>query len=417
MFKLGLNNIKNFCPRAVDLFSYDNNVSSYIKYLIKNNKVAGSFRVTNISLIERQVMLWKRQLPDIAPYYAVKCNPDPVILNVLAKMGVNFDCATQGEIRLVTEKCGVFPDRIIYANPAKMVHHLVYAKSIGVNFSVFDSKDELLKLSKIPNQKFELLLRIATDDKDSICKFSNKFGANPKDAENLLTYANSLGLPVVGVSFHVGSGCGDANTYTKSLSNAADIFAIASKIGMPRMKIVDIGGGFPGNSTGYGGKNMPSFQEIASTVRLGIHEFRKKFENDPSIQFIAEPGRFFVADAVTVATHIYARKGDNQDSQSLYIDDGVYGTFNNVIYDHANPRPCKIIFDKNGQFKMLHTAIFGPTCDGLDQICKADNTLLTYCCEGDWLEWENMGAYTHTASFIFNGYDHYPGKFYCFMSS
>ena len=193
MLKLGLNNIKNFCPKAVDLFSYDNNISSFIKYLIKNNKVTSSFRVTNLSSIERQVMLWKRQLPDVTPYYAVKCNPDPVILNVLGKMGVNFDCATQGEIKLVTEKCGITPDRIIYANPEKMVSHLVYAKSIGVNFTVFDGKDELLKLSKIPNQKFELLLRIATDDKDSICRFSNKFGANPKDAEKLLVYAKSLG--------------------------------------------------------------------------------------------------------------------------------------------------------------------------------------------------------------------------------
>jgi ornithine decarboxylase len=411
---LGLNNIKNFCPRAVDLFSYDNNVSSFIKYLIRNNKVTGSFRVTNLSSIENQAMLWKRQLPDVTPYYAVKCNPDPVILNVLAKMGVNFDCATQGEIHLVTEKCGVTSDRIIYANPAKMVHHLVYSKSIGVNLTVFDSKDELLKLSKIPNQKFELLLRITTDDKDSICRFSNKFGANPRDAENLLDYAKSLGLLVVGVSFHVGSGCGDPKTYTKSLANAADIFKIASKIGMPPMKIVDIGGGFPGNSIEYGGKNRPTFQEIASILRIEIIDFRKKFPDNADIKFIAEPGRFFVSDAVTVATHIYARKGD--DPQSLYVDDGVYGTFNNIIYDHANPRPCKIIFDSNNE-KFIHTAIFGPTCDGLDQICKADNTLLPYCGEGDWLEWNNMGAYTHTASFVFNGYTHYPDKYYCFMSS
>jgi ornithine decarboxylase len=414
MFKIGINNIKNFCPRAVDLFSYDNNVSSFIKYLIKNKKVTGSFRVTNISSIENQVRLWKRQLSDVTPYYAVKCNPDPVILNVLGKMGVNFDCATEGEIRLVTEKCGIATNRLIYANPAKMVSHLVYAKSIGVNFTVFDSKDELLKISKIPNQKFELLLRIATDDKDSICRFSNKFGANPKDAEKLLVYANNLGLPVVGVSFHVGSGCGNVNAYTKSLINAADIFKIATNIGMPPMKIVDIGGGFPGNSMRYYGKNSPSFEDIASTLRLGICDFRKKFPNDHNIQFIAEPGRFFVSDAVTIATNIYARKGDNP--QSLYVDDGVYGSFNNVIYDHACPSPCKIVFDNNKQLDAVHTAIFGPTCDGLDQICKVENTLLPYCGEGDWLEWENMGAYTHTASFIFNGYTHYPEKFYCYIS-
>jgi ornithine decarboxylase len=415
MFKIGLNNIKKICPRAVDLNSYDNNVSNFIKYIIKNKKVAGSFRVTNISSVENQVRLWNQQLPDIIPYYAVKCNPDPVILNVLGKMGVYFDCATQGEIQLVTEKYGVASDRIIYANPAKMMSHLAYAKSVGVNFTVFDSMDELLKMSKVPNQSFELLLRIATDDKDSLCRFSNKFGANPKDAKKLLLYAKSLGLHVVGVSFHVGSGCGDANAYTKSLENVANIFKTITN-GVTPLKIVDIGGGFPGNSTRCLGKNSsPSFEDIASTIRVGIREFRKKMTNGDNIQFIAEPGRFFVSDAVTIATRIYARKG--QDPQSLYVDDGVYGTFNNVIYDHACPHPCKVIFDIPRQLNTVHSNIFGPTCDGLDQICKAEHTLLPYCHEDDWLEWENMGAYTHTASFIFNGYSHYPEKFYCYRSS
>jgi ornithine decarboxylase len=232
MYKNGFNTIKNICSKAVNLFQFNNNVSDYIKYLIKDKKVSGSFRVINLSIIEQQVMLWKRQLPDIIPYYAVKCNPDPIIVNFLGKQGVNFDCATQGEIYLITEKLGFSPERIIYANPAKMCLHLVYAKSVGVKLTVFDSHDELLKISKIPNQKFELLLRIATDDKDSMCRFSNKFGANPKDAEKLLKYAQSLGLPVVGVSFHVGSGCGDVKTYTKSLANVADIFEIANKLGM-----------------------------------------------------------------------------------------------------------------------------------------------------------------------------------------
>lgn len=412
MYKNGLNTIKHICPKAVDLFQFNNNTSNYIKHLIQNKKVSGSFRVINLSTIERQVMLWKRQLPNVIPYYAVKCNPDPIIVGYLGKLGVNFDCATQGEIHLITEKLGFSPDRIIYANPAKMCLHLVYAKSIGVKLTVFDNKDELLKISKIPNQKFELLLRIATDDKESLCRFSNKFGANPKEAEKLLVYAQSLGLPVVGVSFHVGSGCGDVKTYTKSLANVADIFETANKIGLAPMRIVDIGGGFPSNSI----KNGPTFQEISNTIRVGIHDFRKRIVNNDKIVFIAEPGRFFVSDATTVATHIYARKENDKESQSLYIDDGVYGTFNNVIYDHATPIPHKIILDKYDDVRILNTAIFGPTCDGLDQICKADNTRLTYCAEGDWLEWENMGAYTHTASFIFNGYTHFPSNFYCFVS-
>ena len=78
MYKNSIKNIKSTCPKAVDLFQFNNNISNYIKYLIQNKKVSGSFRVINLSIIDRQVMLWKRQLPDVKPYYAVKCNPDPL---------------------------------------------------------------------------------------------------------------------------------------------------------------------------------------------------------------------------------------------------------------------------------------------------------------------------------------------------
>jgi ornithine decarboxylase len=102
----------------------------------------------------------------------------------------------------------------------------------------------------------------------------------------------------------------------------------------------------------------------------------------------------------------------------LYIDDGVYGSFNNVIYDHFNPVPVtlKSALGRSEDVapdQLLPTAIFGPTCDGLDQVCDQQNTMLERTEIGDWLMFRDMGAYTHTASFVFNGYTHIPKKVHC----
>ena len=221
------------------------------------------------------------------------------------------------------------------------------------------------------------------------------------------------------------------------------------KLGMPPMHIVDIGGGFPGDDGGYGGSGMPSFQDLCAVIRDSIANFKDNLPANirDSIRFIAEPGRYFVSASTVIATKVYARKGGRKNCQSLYVDDGVYGSFNNVVYDHYDPVPLKLKSvveggqgglslspslsslsfssgegegemkeqsQQSGDNEPIPTAIFGPTCDGLDQMCSLNNTKLPRCEIGDWLIWENFGAYTHTASFVFNGYTHIPPRRYVF---
>jgi ornithine decarboxylase len=364
----------------------------------------------------------------IEPFYAVKCNPDPVIVRTLASMGCNFDCATMGEIDLVLNGLGddlSFGPRgkastsIVYANPAKMENMIRFALENDVHMTVFDGEDELHKIASIPgSEKFELLLRLTTDDRASICRFSKKFGCPVEEAPKLLEVAKSLGLHVAGVSFHVGSGCGDADAYVTALKHAKCVYDTAESLGMRPMNIIDIGGGFPGDSGGYGGPGMPTFQDLAAAIRRGIDSFADNLDRPISaIRFIAEPGRYFVSASTAIATKIYSRKGGNSDYQALYVDDGVYGSFNNVVYDHANPTPQRLssLVGLTSNEKVIPSAVFGPTCDGLDQMCSLDNTTLPRCNVGEWLFWDNMGAYTHTASFVFNGYTHIPPKTYCYL--
>lgn len=516
--KIDLSVVDEFCRGlGVDvhnLMGQDITMPSFLSSRISNGHEKGSFLVTNLRPIISQCLLWRKELPMVDPLYAVKCLPDKVVLKVLAALGCGFDCATQGEIQMVLEE-GIFDakiasatsiggastgaastagaggvaaepsaalnnsellslagSRIVYSQPAKMKNHIEYAIEHNVRLTVFDGEDELQKLASLKgHEHLHLLLRIETDDKHSVCRFSNKFGTCLEEVPHLLETAQYLGMHVAGVSFHVGSGCGDANAYVTALTHARWVFDVADKLGLPPMHVVDIGGGFPGDCGGYGGPGMPTFQDLAASIRAGIAIFADGFTRPlQTVRFIAEPGRYFVSACTTVVTKVYARRGGKNRYQALYVDDGVYGSFNNIVYDHATPVPLKlasvlrneaerrqigigkypaatatsasasaavggasrkqqssIVVKEPGheeeQLPMQHyegderipTAVFGPTCDGLDQMCSLDDTALPRCEEGDWLVWENMGAYTHTASFDFNGYTHVPQRTYCLL--
>jgi ornithine decarboxylase len=467
-----------------------NSVTEYIRKLISSGEEENSFIVTNLCAVEAQFDLWRQELPFVEPFYAVKCFPSPDVVRRLAELGCGFDCASMGEIQDISKVLAsqqTQRNKIVYAQPAKMEAHLRYAIRNGVSLMVFDGEDELFKTAEILREEtanwcaagsergylkpeVQLLLRVATDDADSVCQFSNKFGCSAqRDGPHLLRVAQKLGLDVVGVSFHVGSGCGDAEAYTKAIADAEFIFLTATELGMSPMTVLDIGGGFPGDASAYyNDGNMPTFCDLAATIRTAVDSFEARLHSAASegsvtatgggekerrvIRYIAEPGRFFVSASSTVATRVYSRKGSTttsatgggdtarqqqQQQQALYVDDGVYGTFNNIVYDHYHPTtPIVLPMRKNlyskakataaaaatavvvvveddeskksGSNMMMPTAVFGPTCDGLDQLCDSQSCSMPRVEVDDWLLWECMGAYTHTAAFDFNGYDHRP---------
>ena len=159
-------------------------------------------------------------------------------------MGCNFDCASTNEIRLVQEAAADLPRKpeIIFANPCKARSHIVEAVCKGVNRVTFDNANEIIKCASI-SKKIELVMRIITDDRGSQCRLSSKFGAHEFKWRPLLATAKKYGMRVVGVSFHVGSGCRDASRYEMALKDARRIFDMAQKEFGMKMSILDIGGG------------------------------------------------------------------------------------------------------------------------------------------------------------------------------
>ncbi|KAK5780564.1 ornithine decarboxylase SPE1 PWA37_003202 [Arxiozyma heterogenica] len=362
-----------------------------------------SFFVCDMKELRNLYKNWKVELPRVQPHYAVKCNPQPELLKVLASLGVNFDCASKREIDTIL-KLGIEPHRIIYANPCKVGSHIRYAQQNGVEMTTFDNAEELHKIKKFhPSAK--LFLRIATDDTTAQCRLSTKFGAHLSAIPELLQTVKDLELNLVGVSFHVGSGASDFSSLYKATRDARWVFDIAvNEFGLPPLKTLDVGGGF----------QLTSFQESSKVLRLSLDEF---FPENCGVNIIAEPGRYFAETTLTLATHIIAKRKIDNDQAMIYINDGVYGNLNCILFDHQEPTPRilysnnKFHYDDFNSTSAVPTpshpykvSIWGPTCDGLDCITK-EYYMRHDLVVGDWLYFPNLGAYTSSAATPFNGFD------------
>jgi ornithine decarboxylase len=376
-----------------------------VNLFLEKNHSEDPFLIVNLGEIIRQYQKWMTHLPNIKPHYAVKCNSDLVILNLLANLGSSFDCASKNEIAKIIN-LGVSPERIIFAHPSKMISHIKYARATDVDLTVFDDENELYKI-KMFHSNARLVLRIKTDDTGSLCRFSCKFGADLEDVEKLFKLAKSLQLNVVGVSFHVGSGCRDKYLYKTAIQNCYQVYEIAKNLGI-NIEIVDLGGGFPG----YKSKNSNiTFEEIAQVINDSIREYFYDSKQEKYIvDFIAEPGRFLVESSHTLVLSIINKKirinkETNEKEMIYYVNDGVYGSLNNIIYDHFVITDQNLFPFNERNEKRYKSTMFGCSCDSVDQL-SGDIMLPDLLC-GEYLYVEDMGAYT-IALFnheeLFNGF-------------
>jgi len=270
----------------------------------------------------------------------------------------------------------------------------------------FDNIAELRKILQLfPNA--EVVLRISSNDTMSLLPFGYKFGARRDDAFALIKTCAELKAKLVGISFHVGSGCYSPIGIIDTLHRAREMFTEAEKYGL-NMTLLDIGGGFPGDNEG-----PITFSEIASAIAPVIDSLFPE-----EIQVIAEPGRFFCTSTTTVALQVYAKRDylarrlDTESNEIVeikeiqyYCPDGVYGNFNNIIYDHAKPI-CRPLCEPPLDAVLYNSTFFGPTCDSIDVIAK--NISFPSLELGDWVYFSNMGAYTIAAGSCFNGFERPP---------
>jgi ornithine decarboxylase len=327
---------------------------------------------------------FRKYLPRVQAYYAVKANSEPAIVETFYEAGASFDVASMAEFLTVHElikglgakqRQDFIWDRIIYANPIKAIETLTQLDPYKP-LVTYDNHDEVIKIARYAPRS-GLVLRLRVPNTGSMVELSSKFGALPGEAVDLIAFAHNNKLEVEGLSFHVGSQCTNPKNYSQALHLAAGIFAEAKERGF-NLKLLDIGGGFPAH-----------YDDTVPPAELD------RLFPEP-IEILAEPGRFLVASAATAIAKIIG-KAVRGGKLCYYLDDGVYHTYSGIIFDHAQYHLKSF---RKGPTQIC--SVFGPTCDALDTISLTEQ--LPDMEIGEFVFAENIGAYSAASSTHFNGF-------------
>jgi ornithine decarboxylase len=320
--------------------------------------------------------------------YAVKCNPHPLVLSALYKGGIrHFDTASLTEIAQVAD---AFEDAHTYfMHPVKARAVIKSAYQIyGVRHFVVDHMDELNKVvQEVGAQGNTIVVRVNTPPADdALYHLAAKFGAAPQQAVELMKEAKARGAEV-GLAFHVGSQCRSPQAYLAALQLLGGVIAEAGV----NPVCIDVGGGFP---AAYGDRPVPALDAYMDAIRQGL----KLLKVSPTVEIFAEPGRALVAQGCSLLTQVQLRKDDR-----LYINDGIYGSLSemNTV---AIRLPARVIrLDGEVSETMGDFALNGPTCDSLD-VLPGTFSLPADVREGDWIEIDQVGAYSNALATRFNGF-------------
>lgn len=339
--------------------------------------------------VAAQYSLLTEHLRGFRLHYAVKALPHPAVLTVLAASGSSFDVATAAEVDLV-RSLGISTGRCIYTHPVKKPADIDHAYRHGVRTFVVDNPVEAQKF--VGRQAdIEVLVRLAFRNPTAKSDLSTKFGADPADAELLVKHVVAAGVRFAGFTFHVGSQGPSVAPYGRALRSTLELTRhVEQTLGL-HVPVVDIGGGFPVSYR----DDMPSIAAIGDAVEevLGRHRH---------YTMLAEPGRFVVADCMTLLTSVVGSASRGGRTWH-YLDDGVYGSYSNVMTENVHPPILALAeLEEDGQEPPLEAVtLAGPTCDSVDVI--ASDYPMPTLAVGDVVVSPMMGAYTAVTSSRFNG--------------
>ncbi|NWX93355.1 AZIN2 inhibitor, partial [Nothoprocta pentlandii] len=346
----------------------------------------GAFFVADLGDVVRRHLRFHQALPRVTTFFPVKCNSSRGVLGLLAELGAGFACATKTEIAQV-RSIGVPAEKIFYSNPCKQVAHIKYAASHGVQLMTFDNEVELNKVAR-SHPHARMLLGIAADFNPSPHP-SVTFGATLMSCQRLLEMAKEQAVEVVGISFHLGSHCLDPQAFAQAVAEAQLVFEMGTELGY-RMHVLDIGGGFPGPED-----TRARFEETAAAINSALDLY---FPEGCGVEVVARPGRYYVTSAFTFAASVTAKEelppGQPGSEGRWHSRTGLpVARFLPGMKQHGSISPLQKPCPDHPSYS---SSLRGPPGPAEDRI--ADGLELPELQVGDWLIFEDMGAYTITAA-------------------
>ena len=340
--------------------------------------------VMSVEQVKNNYRYLKEFMPRVNIHYAVKANPDERIVRTLKDLGSCFDVASDGEIFQLQEM-GIGGDRMVFANPIKPVHSIETARQAGISYYMVDSEPEIEKMARVAPGA-GVLVRVRMQNPEALIDLNKKFGAEPGNVMQLLLKARDCGLDVAGLAFHVGSQATQHHAYLNAIKLCRNLFDEARSHGL-NLRILDIGGGFP---IRVPGSEKINIQAIFSSINTALDEYF------PTTEIWAEPGRFICGTAVKLITRVIGKQHrDNQDW--YFLDEGIYGTFSGVIFDHWD---YELLPFKDEP--LISATFAGPSCDSFDVIFREKETVRLDV--DDLLLVPDIGSYSSASATTFNGF-------------
>ena len=368
-------------------------VNPRIRQFLDSRRPDSPCLVVDLDVVRENYISFAGALPDTRVFYAVKSNPAPEVLSLLAGMGSCFDTASVPEIQMALA-AGATADRISFGNTIKKERDIARAHALGISLYAFDSIAELEKIARAaPGAK--VFCRILCDGAGAEWPLSRKFGCMPEMAVDLLEKAQGLGLEAYGVSFHVGSQQRNTMAWDAALATVSGIFRTLAGRGI-ELRMVNLGGGFP---TKYL-KQIPEVGEYGMAIGDSL---RQHFGNKLP-ETIIEPGRGMVGSAGVLQAEVVliSKKSEEDTTRWVYLDIGKFGGLAETM-DEAIRYPIHTAHDTD----VLEPCILaGPTCDSADVLYEKEPYPLPVSLEiGDKVLISGTGAYTTTYSAVaFNGF-------------
>jgi ornithine decarboxylase len=368
-------------------------MTARIQEFLRKRRDDGPCLVVDLDVVRDNYLAFAKALPDTKVFYAVKANPAPEVLSLLASLGSSFDTASVAEIEMVLA-AGCPAERISYGNTIKKERDIARAHALGVPLFAVDCQAEVEKIARAaPGAR--VFCRILCDGSGAEWPLSRKFGCEPEMAVDVLEHAHRLGLVAHGVSFHVGSQQRNTGAWDRALAAAVAVFRACDERGIA-LAMVNLGGGFP---TRYM-KKVPKVKMYGQAI---FQALRKHFGNAIP-ETIIEPGRGMVGNAGCIEAEVVlvSRKSETDDVRWVYLDIGKFGGLAETI-DESIRYPIRTPRDGDA---VAPCVLAGPTCDSVDVLYERDPYLLPVSLSiGDKVLIEGTGAYTATYSSVaFNGF-------------
>ncbi len=368
-------------------------MTARIREFLKRRKEEGPCLVVDLDVVRENYQAFAKALPDSKVFYAVKANPAPEILKLLAAMGCCFDVASVAETHAALA-AGAGPDRVSYGNTIKKESEIAAAFALGVTLYAVDCEAEVEKIARAaPGSR--VICRIHCDGTGSEWPLSRKFGCEPEFAADILELAHKRGLIAYGISFHVGSQQHNVEAWDRALASAASIFRSCAERGIS-LAMVNLGGGFPARYV----RKTPKLESYGKAI---FRALRRHFGNAIP-ETIVEPGRGLVGNAGVIEAEVVliAKRSPEDEVRWVYLDIGKFHGLAETI-DESIRYPIRTSRDRDETAPCI---IAGPTCDSVDVLYqKNPYPLPVSLAIGDKVLIEAAGAYTATYSSVgFNGF-------------